>query len=238
LVKANTLNTVLAESLDLTLLNPLATPADIEMLVETSLKHNVYAVCVNSNNVSYALKFIGGRSLKVASVVGFPSGAHILSAKIAEAEAALAEGAAELDMVADLANIKMGNWDAFAEEVVSLKHVTNYFSDSLLKVILETALLTDEEIFTASKIASNAGADFVKTSTGYAKEGGASIHAVKIMLEAVNGKSQVKASGGIRTHRQALEYLELGVTRIGASSISILNPDYDNSPSLDSSDKY
>lgn len=233
------MNNILAASLDLTLLNPLASEGDIESLINTALLHSVYAVCVNSSNVPDAIKIIGDKDLKVASVIGFPSGAHILSSKLSEAEAALSEGAVELDMVANIANIKNGKWDDFADEVASLKHMTNYSNGSLLKVIIETALLTEEEIFTASKLASNAGADFVKTSTGYAKEGGASIGAVKIMLEAVNGKSQVKASGGIRTYRQALEYLELGVSRIGASSVSILNPDFEHSPTgTDSSDKY
>ncbi len=229
----------LAGSLDLTLLNPLASAKDIENLVNTALDNSIYAVCVNSNYV-YNAKLASGESrLKIASVIGFPGGAHILSAKLAEAEAALSEGASELDMVANLANIKHGNWDGFKEEILAVKEVTNYFDKPLLKVIIETALLTNEEIFTASKLAADSGADFVKTSTGYAKEGGATLNAVKIMLEAVNGKAQVKASGGIRTYQQALEYLTLGVSRIGASSISILNSDADShSVGSNSSNQY
>lgn len=215
-----------ADYLDLTLLNPLATAEDHEKLVSTAIDNSIYAICVNSNRVSLVKKLIGLNNVAIASVVGFPSGSHNVDSKLAEANAALLDGATEIDMVVNLSNIKEKYWVSYVKEIEQIKKLMLPIQDSILKIIIETALLTDEEIISASKFAVDAGADYVKTSTGFAKGGGANINAVSLMLRAVGGKAKIKASGGIRSFQEVCLYLDLGVSRIGASNINVLYEGY------------
>ena len=208
---------------DHTLLKPDAVRADIEKLCEQAKQYHFYSVCVNSCHVRLAGRILEGTGIKVASVVGFPLGAMETSAKAYETDIACENGADEIDMVINIGAVKEGRFD-FAEDdiaaVVSICHDHN----AVLKVIIETCLLTDEEIIKACEIAEAAGADFVKTSTGFAKKtdgsspGGASVHAVKLMRAAVSESVKIKASGGIHTLAQANALIEAGADRLGCSA--------------------
>lgn len=212
----------LASFLDLTLLNPTATAKDVKSLVESANKSRVFAICVNSNMVDMAKYAARDTDLRIVSVIGFPTGAHTLDSKLAELESAILSGADEVDVVPDLSNIAEQNWDDYYNEIALLKQRTLYIGPAPLKVIIESAMWDDDRIRKAAALASEAGADFVKTSTGYAKEGGATLHSVQLIMDSIQGKTKVKASGGIRTKEDAQKYLELGVSRIGASSVGIL----------------
>jgi deoxyribose-phosphate aldolase len=152
----------------------------------------------------------------VASVVGFPSGAHRAIVKAGEAEQACADGAREIDMVINLAAVADGHWNEVTAEVVELRHIVG--SGVVLKVIIESALWSDMQIVESVKAAVAGGADFVKTSTGYHKAGGASAHAVRVMRDTVGSKVGVKASGGVRTFATAMEMINAGADRLGTSS--------------------
>jgi deoxyribose-phosphate aldolase len=225
----------LSSFLDLTLLSPTGSKVDIKSLVDSAKENKVFAVCVNSNMVTTAKFTAKNTDLKIVSVIGFPTGAHTLDSKLAEMESAILSGADEIDVVPDLSNIASEDWDAYYDEIVLLKQRTLYVGPAPLKVIIESAMWDDNRIRKAAALASEAGADFVKTSTGYAKEGGATPAAVQLILESIQGKTKVKASGGIRTKADAMRYLEFGVSRIGASSVSILS-DSESTNSIDSSD--
>ena len=210
----------IAQHLDLTLLSPTASYDDIVALVETAKENDVYAVCVSPNMVSIAAYQAKGSNVKVASVVGFPSGAHSTNTKLYEAEEALNSGASEIDMVANLSYIATEDWFQYQEEINVLQTLVSRY-DAVLKVIIESAMWDNERIATATKKAADMGVAYVKTSTGYSAAGGATIEAVEIMLSNC-GESKIKASGGIRTLENAKSYLQLGVDRIGASSVSVL----------------
>lgn len=197
--------------IDFTNLKPEATHADIEKLCETAKKHDYASVCVNSRYVALCKKLLEGSGVKVACVVGFPLGAMSMDAKAYEAKKAVEDGADEIDMVIAVGAVKEGDTAYVFEDVKSVRAC-----GATVKVILETCLLTDEEIALASSICAKAGADFVKTSTGFSK-GGATLHAVEIM-KANCGSCRIKASGGIRDMKTALSYIEAGVSRIGTSS--------------------
>jgi deoxyribose-phosphate aldolase len=154
-------------------------------------------------------------SVKVATVCGFPSGKHTAAVKAAEAAESVANGADEVDMVIDLGLLKAGRADATAAEIAAVRACVP--SPKLLKVIIESAALTDEEIVAACEAAEASGADFVKTSTGYHPAGGASVHAVELMAATVGGRLGVKASGGIRDWETAVAMVEAGATRLGLS---------------------
>lgn len=200
--------------IDHTLLSPSATPADIEQLCLEAKKYKFYAVCVNGCYVPLAKSKLKGSDVKLAAVVGFPLGASSPEAKVREAEIAVEHGADEIDMVMNAGFLK-GDWpNALRQEIEEIKHA---IGDKVLKVILEICNLTDDEIRIACWAAKEAGADFVKTSTGFGK-GGATEHAVRIMVEEVGDTMEIKASGGIRDAETAKKYIELGVHRIGTSS--------------------
>ena len=154
--------------------------------------------------------------MAVASVVGFPSGAHLAAAKAFEAGRAVDEGALEIDMVIDLGLGADGEWGAVEAEIAAVRHAVP--TPVLLKVIIESALLPPEGIISACRAAESAGADFVKTSTGFHPGGGADLAVVRLMAETVGGRLGVKASGGIRTAAAALEFLQAGATRLGLSA--------------------
>jgi deoxyribose-phosphate aldolase len=153
--------------------------------------------------------------VKVATVCGFPSGKHTPATKAAEAAESVARGADEVDMVIDLGLAKTGDLDALTAEIAAVR--ASVPAPGVLKVIIESAALTDEEIVLACRAAEAAGADFVKTSTGFHPAGGASVHAVHLMAETVGGRLGVKASGGIRDHATAIAMIEAGATRLGLS---------------------
>lgn len=173
----------------------------------------MYAVCVSPSLVKHAAKVSGGR-VKVATVAGFPSGAHSSAVKAAEARQAVADGADEVDMVINLGQAKSGDFDAVQHDIETVRAA---MPDATLKVIIESAALTDKEIVKASMAAELAGADFVKTSTGFHPAGGATPHAVGLMNETVGDRLGIKASGGVRTLADAHAFIEHGATRLGMS---------------------
>jgi deoxyribose-phosphate aldolase len=196
---------------DHTLLKPEATTEDVAELVFEAQKLGAYSVCVSPNQLP--LKDTG--SLKVAVVCGFPSGAHKAQTKAAEAARSVADGADEIDMVINLAYATTGRYDAVQDEIAAVRAAAP--TPVVLKVIIESAVLTDEQIVGVCQAAEAAGADYVKTSTGFHPAGGATAHAVALMAKTVGGRLGVKASGGIRSTETALEMIASGATRLGVS---------------------
>ena len=206
--------------IDHTLLKATATISEIETLCKEAVEYDFYSVCVNSGYVATAKKFLTGTDIKVCSVVGFPLGAMSAKAKYFETGEALADGADEIDMVLNVGWLKSGKNNQVLHEIIALKRCVG--ENRVLKVILETCYLTDEEKRLACRLALDAKADFVKTSTGFGT-GGATLADVKLMKECVQHKAKVKASGGIRDYETAMQYVNLGVERIGTSNgIAIL----------------
>jgi deoxyribose-phosphate aldolase len=205
----------IASYLDHTLLAVAATDADVEQLCADGVKYMVAAVCVSPSKVPVAIGAVDG-ALPVAAVAGFPSGAHPSVAKVADAVYAVEAGAAEVDMVVNLGLVADGRWDAVESDIAEVRRAVP--SPVLLKIIIESATLTDEEIVACCRAAEAAGADFVKTSTGFHPDGGASEAAVRLMAATVDGRLGVKASGGIRTRQAALAMIAAGATRLGTSS--------------------
>ncbi|NCN95161.1 MAG: deoxyribose-phosphate aldolase [Bdellovibrionales bacterium] len=202
---------------DHTLLSPLATEADIHQLCAETLKHNFFAVCIQPFHVRNAVQALKGSSVKVATVVNFPLANQIFSAVAHETECVLSLGADEVDMVLRLSSVKSGDWGLVKEEVLKLKEICG---SRVLKVILETGSLSVEEKVRACQICDEAGADFVKTSTGFAGTG-ATIEDVVLMKK--HFPRGIKASGGIRNLRTAEEMVSSGATRLGLSgSLDIL----------------
>ncbi len=204
----------LAKYIDHTLLKPQATKADLEKLCKEAIDNGFATVCVNPCNVAYCADLLEGSKVKLASVVGFPLGASIPSIKSAETLMAVEDGANEIDMVINIGALK-NNDTALVEG--DIKAVVSSAEGNTVKVIIETCLLTDEEKVTACELAKSAGADFVKTSTGFST-GGATIEDVKLMKETVGDELEVKASGGVRSYQDAMAMIEAGATRIGTSS--------------------
>lgn len=200
--------------IDHTLLKPEATPADIERLCEEARVHRFAAVCVNPVYVKLAAGRLEGSGVMVATVVGFPLGAVTTATKIEEAKDAIADGASEVDMVMAIGLFKGGELRACGDDIAEVVRVCG---GRTVKVILETSLLAPEEVATASEIAADAGAHFVKTSTGFGSRG-ASIEDVRTMKEAVGDRCHIKASGGIRTRDQAIAMIEAGASRLGTSA--------------------
>jgi len=200
--------------IDHTLLKPDATKIDIVQLCQEAKEHHFFSVCVNSCWVKLAKKELKNSSVKVCSVIGFPLGAMNTKAKVAETKQALKDGAQEIDMVLNIGFLKSKKYNAVLKDI---KKVKKAMGKKTLKVILETCLLTDEEITKASELAIKAGADFIKTSTGFST-GGATEKAVKLMKKVAGNKTKIKASGGIRDTETAKKYIALGVDRIGTSS--------------------
>ena len=203
----------LARLVDHTLLRPEATVDDVAALVAQARSLGVYAVCV-SPSLLPALPDPGPGVL-TATVCGFPSGAHRREVKVAEAARAVADGADEVDMVMNLGLARGGDWPGVAAEVAAVREAVPM--PLVLKVIIESAALSDDEIVRACRECEAAGADFVKTSTGFHPAGGATTHAVGLMAATVGGRLGVKASGGIRTAEAALAMVAAGATRLGLS---------------------
>ena len=201
----------LAAMVDHTLLKPEATRAQVEALVAEGVELGTYSVCVSPSQVPLKVP----ESLKLCVVCGFPSGAHATATKAAEAREAVAAGVDEVDMVVNLSWVKDGLWDRVQADIAAVKKEVP--APKLLKVIIESAALTDEEIVNCCQAAQAAGADFVKTSTGFHPAGGASTHAVALMRQTVGDTMGVKASGGIHTGAEALAMVEAGASRLGLS---------------------
>ena len=209
--------TNIAQYIDYTLLKPTATFADIEKLCQEALSYHFFSVCVNSSYISYAKNLLKEFPTKLCSVVGFPLGAMSPLAKANEATIALEEGADEIDMVMNIGWFLSGQIHKVLEEVSQIKKIRG---NKVLKLIIETCYLSEAQKRLACQMGVDAGADFIKTSTGFGT-GGATLSDVRLMKEVVGNQALIKASGGIRTREVALEYLALGVSRIGASAIII-----------------
>lgn len=200
-----------AKMIDHTLLKPEATSDQVKALIDEAAKLGTYSICISPSQ----LPVEAPEGLHIATVVGFPSGAVKTEVKAAEAARAVADGAEEVDMVINIAFAKEHRFDDLEAEI---KTVRDAIPGKILKVIIESAALTDEEIIAACKASESAGADFVKTSTGFHPAGGASAHAVKLMRETVGDRLGVKASGGIRDAAAAEEMIAAGASRLGLSS--------------------
>lgn len=205
----------LAQMIDHTLLAPEATTADVKRLCAEAVDLQVGAICISPSLLPLTTGLLPS-SIKTVAVVGFPSGAHSPLVKSREAQQACEHGANEIDMVVNLALVSTANWSAITDEVSAVR--TAISSDVILKVIIESALWNDEQIAAVCRAAVQGGADFVKTSTGFHKSGGASIAAVQLMRKTVGKTIGVKASGGIRTYADAIAMIDAGANRIGASA--------------------
>lgn len=204
----------LAKMIDHTLLKAMASSGDIRNLCQEAAEHGFGAVCVQPCYVKLACDELKGTPVKVATVIGFPLGATTGLAKAAEAREAVANGAAELDMVLNVGALKEGRFDYVGADI---KAVVKAAAGALVKVILETCYLTDEEIVRACQLAVSVGAGFVKTSTGFGSAG-AKADQVRLMRQTVGADIGVKASGGIRSYADAMAMIEAGANRIGASA--------------------
>ncbi len=203
-----------AAYIDHTLLKPEVTKHQIRKICEEALDHQFYAVCVNSSMVSTCREVLKNSKIKIASVIGFPLGVCDSSIKAFEADRAIKLGAAEIDMVVHVGAVKSQEWSFLEKDI---KDVVLASSGQVVKVILETHLLTDDEKKKVCEISMNAGAHFVKTSTGF-NGGGATIADVTLMKKIVENKLQVKASGGIRDYKTAISMIQAGATRLGTSA--------------------
>lgn len=200
--------------IDHTLLKADATAKDIEKLCLEAKEYDFASVCINPSRVRQAAELLKESDVKVCTVIGFPLGATSTESKVFETKQAILDGASEIDMVINIGYIKDKNFDAVRDDI---KAVNDVKGDAILKVIIETCLLNDEEKVMACNLAVDAGADFVKTSTGFST-GGAKVNDVVLMKKTVGDKVKVKASGGIKTHGEAISMIAAGADRIGASS--------------------
>lgn len=200
--------------IDHTLLKQDATENQIDCLLSEAREYDFASVCVNPTWVKYAKKVLEGTDVKVCTVVGFPLGATTSAVKAFETQEAIQNGADEIDMVINVGALKSGNLDLVESDI---RAVVESSGDKLVKVIIEACLLTDKEKVVACQLAQKAGADFVKTSTGFST-GGATIADVTLMRETVGPDMGVKAAGGARSYEDALAFVEAGATRIGTSA--------------------
>ena len=206
----------LAEMIDHTLLKPDATPEDIAQLCNEARQYGFGAVCINPVYVRLSADLLRGSPVKVCTVIGFPLGATPTEVKVFEAQTALHQGASEIDMVINIGALKAKNYELVARDIRAVALVC-HSTRALVKTIIETSLLNDEEKVAVCLLAKEAGADFVKTSTGFSI-GGATVEDVALMRRVVGPDTGVKASGGIRTYSDALNMIKAGANRIGASA--------------------
>ncbi len=206
--------------IDHTLLKNSATAKDIEKLCLEAMEYNFFSVCLNPSFISLAKSFLQNSDVKICTVIGFPLGANTTATKVFETKDAIANGATEIDMVLNIAALIEGNNDLVEEEIRQIKQACG---DITLKVIIETCLLTDDQKRTACKLIMNAGADFVKTSTGFST-GGATKADIELFKAEVGDNCLIKASGGVRSLDDAKVMIEAGANRIGTSGgVSIVN---------------
>lgn len=217
----------LARMIDHTILKANATEAEVRTLCEEALKYNFASVCINPSRVSLASEILKGSEVKVCTVIGFPLGATSINSKALETIEAINDGATEVDMVINIGKLKDKDYDYVKKDIEAVVNASK--GRALTKVIIETCLLTDEEKVKACQLAKEAGADFVKTSTGFST-GGATPEDIKLMRETVGPELGVKASGGVRSYDDAIAVIKNGANRIGASaSIAICEGTESNS---------
>lgn len=205
----------ISSMIDHTFLKPDGTKEDIKKLCEEAIEYGFVSVCINPIYVKYAKKLLEGSNVKIATVIGFPLGCTTKETKAFEATEAIKNGADELDMVINIGALKDGEYETVREDIKGV--VESSRGRALVKVIIETCLLTDDEKMEACQLAMEAGADFVKTSTGFSS-GGATLKDVELMKSVVGDKLGVKASGGIRDFDMAMKMIKAGASRIGTSS--------------------
>jgi deoxyribose-phosphate aldolase len=202
--------------IDHTLLKPTSTLADIRKLCEEATQYHFTAVCIPPCWVKQASESVSGTDVKVATVVGFPLGYEVLKAKCTETEQAILDGADELDTVINLSALKSGSWSYLQKEMEQIAALV-HGSNKMIKVIIETGLLSDDEIVQCCQLYGDMGVDFLKTSTGYAEKG-ASVNAINLMRRNLPAAVKIKASGGIRTYDFAKQLIDAGASRIGSSA--------------------
>ncbi len=206
----------IAKYIDHTILKPTTSLAEIEKLCEEAVEYKFAAVCVPPLFVKKAKEYVSNSEVKVATVIGFPFGYSAIEAKVAEIVLAIVDGADELDMVINISAIKNNDWQFLASEINTVLPIIRN-RNKIIKVIIESGILTDDEIIKCCDIYGAAGVDYVKTSTGYA-EHGASVHAVQLMRRHLSDSVKIKASGGIRTYQFAKELIDAGADRLGCSA--------------------
>jgi len=212
----------IAAYIDHTVLKPTTLITDIEKLCAEAIQYHFVAVCIPPLFVKKATALLSGTGVKVATVIGFPFGYPAIEAKVAETILAIVDGADELDMVINISALKNNDWQFLAAEINAVLPIVRK-KEKLIKIIIESGLLTDEEIIKCCDLYGAAGVDFLKTSTGYAEKG-ATIEAVQLMRKHLADKIAIKASGGIKTYTFARQLIEAGATRLGcSSSIKIVN---------------
>lgn len=210
----------MARYIDHTLLKPESTQEQYDQIVDECIQYNFKSICVNSYWVSYVARKLQGSGIEVCSVVGFPLGAMTSRSKAFETREAVADGATEIDMVINVGALRSGDYAAVEEDIRTVRRATR--ANTVLKVILETCMLSDEEKVIACELSKKAGADFVKTSTGFSS-GGATVEDVNLMRRTVGPEMGVKASGGIRTWDAAVSMIRAGANRLGiGSSIKVM----------------
>ncbi len=207
----------LAKLIDHTILKPTATKTDIRRLCDEAKKYGFWSVCVNPTYVSFATTILKETPVKVCSVTGFPLGANTSEVKALEAEKAIIDGASEIDMVLNIGALKSHEDELVMRDIREVVGRAKSQRETVVKVIIECGLLTEDEKIFACKLVKESGADFVKTSTGF-NAPGANVHDVKLIRNVVGSDLGIKASGGIRTYRDAIKLIEAGANRIGTSS--------------------
>lgn len=205
-----------AKTIDHSILKPDFTYADVAAGAELALKYNTASYCIRPMDVAAAAKALAGSTVNVCTVIGFPHGSTTTATKAFETKDAIANGAVEIDMVMNVSAMLSGDFDFVEQDIRAVVEVAHAAGASV-KVIFETAFLNDEQIIKACELTENAGADYVKTSTGFASEG-ATTHNVALMKKTVGVRLKVKSSGGVRTLDQLIDYMDLGVTRSGCSA--------------------
>ena len=211
----------LAKMIDHTLLKPEVTKEQISSLIEEAKEYQFASVCLNPAWVSYAKEQLANSEVKVCTVIGFPLGATTTETKVFEAKQAVENGADEVDMVIAIGHLKSGDTDYVKNDIAKVKEAVG--KEIVLKVIIETSLLTEEEKELACQLSEEAGADFVKTSTGFSG-GGATVEDIQLMHRVVGDRLQIKASGGVRSLDDAKKMVEAGASRLGASAgVQIIN---------------
>jgi deoxyribose-phosphate aldolase len=215
---------MIAEFLDSTNLKPEATENDIKNLCMEAVNYNVAAVCIHPGRLELARQYIRGSRVKLCTVIGFPLGADTLAVKVFAAQQALEQGADELDMVINLGAVKDRDFDLIEKEIKAMLKLKEHYQ-FILKVIVETALLNKEELVILTNLVDAAGADFIKTSTGFSTRG-VSMEDINIIKSAKSDKLKIKASGGIRTLEFAQKLIEAGADRLGSSNAAKIVEEY------------
>lgn len=205
-----------AKTIDHSILKPDFTYVDVAAGAELALKYNTASYCIRPMDVAAAAKALAGSTVNVCTVIGFPHGSTTTATKAFETQDAISNGATEIDMVINVSALLSGDFDYVEKDIRAVVEVAHAKGASV-KVIFETAFLNDEQIVKACELTERAGADYVKTSTGFASEG-ATTHNVSLMKQTVGDRLKVKSSGGVRTLDQLIDYMDIGVTRSGCSA--------------------